>query len=148
MNMKVKFNLNNGFKLIPEGERTLTITKAECTPSGKPNKLRLNIMDSEGGTMQTTYNFDNDKSLYAMGMMCKTLLDLKDGEEFDTDVDTARLVNITFLGNIVHTTSTATDDNGNPLVFANLRKVIERRFPDVQEDTPRNQVANNKYDLD
>ena len=34
MNMK-------GFKLVEEGERVLKITKAECTPSGKPDKLKV-----------------------------------------------------------------------------------------------------------
>ena len=29
-------NLQGGFITVPEGERVLEITKAECKPSGKP----------------------------------------------------------------------------------------------------------------
>ena len=33
--MKIKYNLNAGFKLVQAGERVLEITKAEAKPSGK-----------------------------------------------------------------------------------------------------------------
>ena len=35
--MKIKYNLNAGFKLVQAGERVLEITKAEAKPSGKPS---------------------------------------------------------------------------------------------------------------
>ena len=35
------------FKVVPEGERVLKITKAECTPSGKPNKLKVTLKNKK-----------------------------------------------------------------------------------------------------
>ena len=90
--MKIKMNLKSNFTLVPEGERILTITKAECTPSGKPNKLKVTFQDSEGGFINSQYNFDNDKSLFAMGKLLETALSFEDGDEFDTKTDTGENV--------------------------------------------------------
>ena len=43
--MKITLNLKNNFKLVEEGERVLKITKAEATPSGKPDKLKVTFQD-------------------------------------------------------------------------------------------------------
>ena len=53
--MKITMNLKGNFKLVEEGERVLTITKAECTPSGKPNKMKVTFKDSEGGFINSQY---------------------------------------------------------------------------------------------
>ena len=45
--MVIKMNLQNSFKLVPEGERVLEITKAEVKPSGKPKAMYVTFKDSE-----------------------------------------------------------------------------------------------------
>lgn len=117
--MEIKLNLKRNFKLVNEGERVLEITSAKATPSGAPNKLTLQMKDVEdGATLQSIYNFNNDTSVWAMGMMLNKALDIEDGGSFDTrDVD--KLVGIKLLCEVAHSTS-------NDRQFANVKKVIER----------------------
>ena len=124
--MQIKLNLKGGFKTVKEGERALTITDAKVSPSGAPNKLTLTMVDTEDGArLQNTYNFNNDTSLWAMGMMLSVALGLEDGEEFDTK-DCDKLKDITLLCEVKHS-----EYNGN--TYANVKKVISR-VDDV--DTP------------
>ena len=68
--MQIKLNLKGNYKLVQEGERVLEITSAKVSPSGAPNKLTLQMKDVEdGASLQNTYNFNNDISVWAMGMM-------------------------------------------------------------------------------
>ena len=95
-------NLKGNFKIVPEGERILTITKAEATPSGKPDKLKVTFQDIEGGTIESRYMFDNDVSIYAMSMLISKALGLGDGEEFDTKRDTEKLIGVKVKCEVVH----------------------------------------------
>lgn len=146
--MKVKMNLNGNFKLCPEGERVLKITKAECTPSGKPDKLKVTFQDSEGGFVNSKYDFSNDKSLWAMGMMLSKALGLEDGDEFDTKTDTPKLVGKKLLCEVIHTEGTKPNDDGELPIFANIKKVIALVNDDTGEveESPRNMIANNDDD--
>lgn len=151
--MKIKMNLNGNFKLCPEGERVLTITKAECTPSGKPDKLKVTFQDSEGGFVNSKYDFTNDKSVWAMGMMLSKALELEDGDEFDTKLDTPKLVGKKLLCEIVHTQGTKPNDDGELPTFANIKRVIsliddETGEVEVSEQSARNMIANEEDDLD
>lgn len=147
--MKIKMNLKGNFKLVPEGERILTITKAECTPSGKPNKLKVTFQDSEGGFINSQYNFDNDKSIFAMGKLLETALEFEDGDEFDTKTDTEKLVGKKLLCEIVHTQGTKPNDDGELPIFANLKKTISLITDDGGVvDSPRNAIVNDDDDLD
>ena len=148
--MKIKMNLKSNFTLVPEGERILTITKAECTPSGKPNKLKVTFQDSEGGFINSQYNFDNDKSLFAMGKLLETALSFEDGDEFDTKTDTPKLVGKKLLGEVAHSQGTKPNEDGELPTFANLRKTISLITDDgeVVENnaSPRNIIADDEED--
>lgn len=146
--MKVKMNLSGNFKLCPEGERVLKITKAECTPSGKPDKLKVTFQDSEGGFVNSKYDFTNDKSVWAMGMMLSKALGLEDGDEFDTKTDTPKLVGKKLLCEVIHTEGTKPNDDGELPIFANIKKVIALVNDDTGEveESPRNMIANNSDD--
>lgn len=142
--MKIKMNLKGNFKLVPEGQRILEITKAECKPSGKPNALVVTFQDSEGGIINNRYNFDNQGALFSMGMLVSTALGLQDGDDFDTKLDTPKLVGKKLLCEVVHTEGTKVDENGEVRTFANIKKVNEL----VEEDnlSPRNAIANDDDD--
>lgn len=146
--MKIKMNLNGNFKLCPEGERVLTITKAECKPSGKPDNMKVTFQDSEGGFVNSKYDFTNDKSVWAMGMMLSKALELEDGDEFDTKTDTPKLVGKKLLCEVVHTEGTKPNDDGELPIFANIKKVIALVNDDTGEveESPRNMIANNDDD--
>lgn len=149
--MKIKMNLNGNFKLCPEGERILTITKAECKPSGKPDNMKVTFQDTEGGFVNSKYDFTNDKSLFAMGMLVSKVLEIEDGEEFDTKTDTPRLVGKKVLCEVVHTEGTKPNEDGELPIFANIKKVIslvddETGEVQTSEKSARNMIADDEDD--
>lgn len=149
--MKIKMNMK-GFKLVEEGERVLKITKAECTPSGKPDKLKVTFQDvKDGGTINSQYNFDNSGAVFAMSKLAEVALGLEDGDEFDTKTDTARLVDKELLCEVVHTKGTKPNNDGELPTFANVKKVISLANTSTGEvESPRNAIANqdDEDDLD
>lgn len=148
--MKIKMVTNGNFKLVPEGERRLKITKSECSPSGKPNRWNLTFEDSEGGVIYNRFDFKNDKSLFAMGKFVEEVLGIKDGEEFDTATDPQKCVGIEIYANVVHTEGSQTDDEGKPRIFANIENKTVRLADktEQQEESPRNAITNSISDLD
>lgn len=145
--MKIKMNLKSNFKIVPEGERVLKITKAECKPSGKPNSLVVTFQDTEGGFINNRYNFDNDKSLFAMGKLLEVALSFEDGDEFDTKSDTERLVGKTILCEVVHTQGNKPNENGELPTFANIKKTISL-VEETNNTSPRNAIASQDLDDD
>lgn len=154
--MLLKLNLKNNYQTVPEGERILTITKAECTPSGKPNKLKVTFQDSEGGFVNSNYDFTNDKALFAMSKMLETVLGLGDGDEFETKTDTQKLVGKTIIGEVVHSQGSTPNENGELPTFANLRRVISlvdnstgvvETATEMVEESPRNSITSSLDDL-
>ena len=115
----IKVNLKGGYKLVEEGERVLEITGAKETPSGKPDKISLNMKDVEdGATLVNSYNFNNDTSMWAMGVMLNIALGIEDGEEFDTrDLD--KLVGVRLLCEVAHS-------EYNEKTYANVRRIISK----------------------
>lgn len=147
--MKIKMNLKGNFTLVPEGKRVLTITKAECTPSGKPNKMKVTFKDSEGGFVNNEYKFDNDKSLFAMGKLLEIALEFEDGDEFETKTDPERLIGKKLLCEVVHREGSTPNDDGKLPLFANLTKVISLVSDDgevVSNQSPRNAIATDDED--
>lgn len=146
--MKITLNLKGNFKLVPEGERELTITKAECKPSGKPARMEVTLQDSEGGFINSRYNFDNDKSIFAMGKLLETVLGLEDGDEFDTTKHPKQLIGKKVLCEVIHTKGTKPNDDGELPTFANL---VQRTMKLISEDgevsdSPRNAIADDDED--
>lgn len=149
--MRIKMNLNGNFKLVEEGEQILTITKAIVTPSGKPNCLKVTFQGANGGFVNSKYDFTNDKSVWAMGMMLSKALELEDGDEFDTKTDTPKLIGKKLLCEVVHTEGTKPNEDGELPVFANIKKVIalvDDETGEVQESekSARNMIADDEDD--
>lgn len=141
--MKIKLNLKNNFKLVPEGERVLTITNAEFRPVGKPQELRVTFQDTEGGTIYTTYSRNTDMGKFLMGILISTALGLQDNDFFDTD-DVGQLVGKKLLCEVVHRNGSKPNENGEVPTFANIKRII--KLVDDYADTdlsPRNMIENN-----
>lgn len=126
----IKVNLKGEFKLVPEGERVLEITGTKAIPSGKPNKIQLNMKDVEdGSTLVNSYNFDNDTSVWAMGVMLNIALGLEDGDEFDTrDLD--KLIGVRLLCEVAHS-------EYNDKTYANVKRVISKVDAPVEVAKPK-----------
>lgn len=123
--MKIKYNLNEGFKLVKEGERVLEITKAEAKPSGKPTKIVLGFKDIEdGATLQNNYDLSNNGAIYALGLVCKYTLGLEDEDEIDTATDLPKLVGKKVVCEIVHNEGSQPREDGTLPKFANIAKVV------------------------
>ena len=123
--MKIKYNLNEGFKLVKEGERVLEITKAEAKPSGKPTKIVLGFKDIEDGAMlQNNYDLSNSGAIYALGLVCKYTLGLEDEDEIDTATDLPKLVGKKVVCEIVHNEGSQPREDGTLPKFANIAKVV------------------------
>lgn len=131
----IKINLKGGYKTVQEGERVLEITGAKVTPSGKPEKLVLNMKDVEdGATLINNYNFNNDVSMWAMGVMLNVAIGIEDGGEFDTN-DVEELVGIKLLCEVEHS-----EYNGK--TYANVRKVLSKvDEPSAKVATPTKSIA-------
>lgn len=148
--MKIKYNLNEGFKLVKEGERVLEITKAEAKPSGRPSKIVLGFKDIEdGATLQNNYDLSNNGAIYALGLVCKYTLGLEDEDEIDTATDLPKLVGKKVVCEIVHNEGSQPREDGTLPKFANIAKVVggvEETTGEVR--TPRGSIPTIADDLD
>lgn len=123
--MKIKYNLNEGFKLVKEGSRVLEITKAEAKPSGRPTKIVLGFKDIEdGATLQNNYDLSNSGAIYALGLVCKYTLGLEDEDEIDTATDLPKLVGKKIVCEVVHNEGSQPREDGTLPKFANIAKVV------------------------
>jgi len=147
--MKIKFDLQS-YEPIPEGERVLEITKAECKPSGKPTEMVVTFKDIRTNrTLMNRYNFANAGGLTAMAIMCRIALDLPDADEFDTTTDTPKLVGRKLLCEVVHNAGTQPREDGTLPVFANIKKVISLANDEKtssSDASPRQQIIGSDLD--
>ena len=121
----IKMNLQNSFVLVPEGERVLEITKAECKPSGKPTAMHVTFKDEvSGGFVNNRYDFSVPGAMTAMSIMINYALGLADGDQFDTVKDTPRLVGKKLVCEVTHAEGNKPGKDGKIPVFANIGKVI------------------------
>lgn len=145
--MKIKLNLKNNFKLVPVGERVLTVKNAEFRPTGSPKELRVTFEDSEGGLINTRYDMTNDKSSWIMGIFISTALNLSSDEEWFDIKDIGKLIGKKLLCEVVHRDGTKPNENGEVPVFANINKIIKRVDDYTDTDlSPRNMIADDDFD--
>lgn len=148
---KIKFDLAT-FEPVPEGERTLEITKAECKPSGKPSAMHVSFKDvMTGRVLNNRYDFSNPGGLTAMAILCRIALGLADMDEFDTVTDTPKLAGKIVKCEVVHTEGTQPREDGSLPIFANIKKVIslvnDGGLPNnVENASPRQQIIGNDLD--
>ena len=148
---KIKFDLAS-FEPIPEGERVLEITKAECKPSGKPTEMVVTFKDIlTNRTLNNRYGFTNQGGLTAMAIMCRIALNLADMDEFDTSTDTPKLVGKRLKCEVIHNQGSQPREDGTYATFANIKKVIElvndnqANIPTLNA-SPRQQIIGNDLD--
>jgi len=144
--MKIKMNMTSNFKVVPEGERELTITKAECKPSGKPTRIDITFQDIEGGFVNSRYAFDNDKAMFAFAKLLEVALKFKDGDEFDTKEHTQQLIGKKLICEVIHTQGTQPNENGELPTFANIKKTIS--LIDNTNKSPRNVIVDQNDEED
>ena len=148
---KIKFDLAT-FEPIPEGERVLEITKAECKPSGKPTAMHVTFKDIlTNRTLVNRYDFSNPGGLTAMAIMCRIALELADMDEFDTTTDTPKLVGKRLRCEVIHNEGTQPREDGTLPIFANIKKVISLENNNdlpkgLENASPRQKIIGNDLD--
>ncbi|MEL7609518.1 MAG: hypothetical protein AAGU74_08415 [Bacillota bacterium] len=96
----MKKQLSSEFKLIPEGEQVVRITKVDESEYAKFQKITVHIEDVEGNTARVNFNFVNDdgtandiaEGVYAR--MCRAALDDQTLDEVDTEDLIGRFVTV------------------------------------------------------
>lgn len=114
----MKKQLNDEYRLIPEGETTVKITKVDEKDYAKYQKLTVTVEDETGATSRVNFNFVNDdgtsndvaEGVYAR--MCRTALNDQTLDECNTNDLVGAFVDV----EVVHNTGT----NGG--TFANIKK--------------------------
>ena len=81
-----------------------------------------------------------------MGMLVSTALGLQDGDDFDTKLDTPKLVGKKLVCEVVHNQGTKPNDNGEVPTFANVKKVIS--LATDEETSVRDAIADITDDED
>lgn len=147
--MKILFNLEQ-FTPVDAGERVLAIKEAKCVPSGKPTKIEITFEDIKTKrTLKSSYNFSTEGAMRAFGFLCRTALDIPDMGEFDTIIDTPKLIGVKLVCEVVHTEGTQPREDGTFPIFANISKVLSRYEENIEASTatsPRNSIPTGDLD--
>lgn len=122
--MKVKFNLNKTFKLIPEGEQTLTITEINAVPSGLPKQVKITWTDNTGTNLLETC--DLSTTIWKLSRICEVAFGIKDGEEMELDDIISGLKGKQFKCEIVHTQGKTPREDGTYPMYANIKTILSR----------------------
>ena len=107
-----------GFRLMPEGQNVLKITKAEGTPRTNVTNVEVSFVDAEGITLKNRYDLTIDGG-YAAFYYLATI-----GCEFDADtIDINDMVGRYVTVEIVHNEGSRPLADGRIPVFANIKTV-------------------------
>ncbi|MCG3771817.1 MAG: hypothetical protein JW384_03013 [Nitrosomonadaceae bacterium] len=101
----MKRTLNSDFKLIPEGEQVVKITKVDESDYAKFQKLVVTVEDATGGTARVNFNFVNDDEspnevadgIYAR--MCRAAMNDQTLDECDTKELVGKFVTVEIAHN-------------------------------------------------
>ena len=111
-----------GFRLMPEGEQTLLITKAEGKPRADVQLVEVEFVNAEGITLKNKYDLTTDGGYAAFYYLVLNGLgvDLDEGDEFNIDEMPGNYVKV----EIVHKEGTKPREDGSVAVFANIRQTL------------------------
>lgn len=146
--MKVKFNLNRQYKLIPEGNQILTITDAVAVPSGAPNEFKITYTDKDGTTFIDKCNFTT--TVWKLSRVCEAVFGIKDGEEMEISKIIEGIKGKQLECEIVHTKGTQPRKDGTYPTFVNIKNIMgvvdldESALPKAitQTSNPRDSILN------
>lgn len=120
--MKVKFNLNRQYKLIPEGNQILTITDAVAVPSGAPTEFKITYTDVNGTTFIDKCNFTT--TVWKLSRVCEAVFGIKDGEEMEISEIIKGIKGKQLECEVVHTKGNQPREDGTYPTFVNIKNII------------------------
>lgn len=116
------FNLGNNYKLMEAGEKVVTLTKVEPSPSGNPTDIKITYTDSSNATIQEKINLD--RALWKISRIAEAVLDAKDGEEMAIADLCKELEGKKIKVEVTHNQGTKPRDDGTFATFANVTKIL------------------------
>lgn len=138
----IKFNLSRTFKIVPEGNRKLTISECSASPSGNPTAVKITWTDSEGGTINETINLD--RALWKISRICECALSAKDGEEMSIDDMCKQLKGKTLDCEVVHREGTQPREDGTLPKFANVNRINGLAEVVTEQEIPATMTSSNE----
>lgn len=111
------------FTIVKEGENILKITSAKAVPSGRPVQIEVKFEDKDGGTISSTYDFANSKSMFVFTLLVTKVLGVTE-DTFDTD-RLGELVGKHVKVLIEHTNKPSTKKPGEVVTFANIKRIVD-----------------------
>lgn len=118
----IKFNLNNNYKLMEAGEKVVTLSKVEPSPSGNPTDIKITYTDSSNATIQEKINLD--RALWKISRIAEAVLSIKDGDEMTPTELCKALEGKKIKVEVTHNQGTRPRDDGTFATFANVTKIL------------------------
>lgn len=118
----IKFNLNRTYTLMEEGEKVVTLTKVEPSPSGNPTDVKVTYTDEKGVNLLEKINLD--RALWKISRIAEAVLDAKDGEEMGVAELCKQLEGKKLKVEVTHNKGTQPREDGTFATFANVSKIL------------------------
>ena len=123
---------NTGFKLMPEGENVVTVTKAQLVPSGKPKQVEFEYTSEDNTTLRETVRLNHPVALEILGKRCDIALggSLPEGTEISEAQIPEIFLGKTFVVVVKHTQS-------GDKTYANIKymkSLVETESSDEDDD--------------
>jgi hypothetical protein len=116
-----------GFRLMPEGEQNLKITKVVGLPRANVTNVEVDFVNEDGITLKNKYDLTSDGGYAAFYFLVLNGMgiDLDEGDQFDIDQLDGQFVSV----EIVHKEGTKPREDGTVAVFANIRATLGKGTP-------------------
>lgn len=118
----IKFNLNRNYALMEEGEKVVTLTSVEASPSGNPTDIKVIYTDDKGATIQEKINLD--RALWKISAIAQAILNVQDGEEMTPADLCKQLKGKKLRVEVKHNQGSQPREDGTYPTFANVSKIL------------------------
>jgi len=124
------------FKLVPAGDRTMTVTKVDLLPPKHPIAIKMTFTDCEGaGTIIDNTKLSNSIACQILGGKCDVALGgkLPEGSDIDENDIPDMFMGKTFIVHVKHTASKKDPD----MMYANvsyLKELVDAPVADDEDD--------------
>ena len=137
----IKFNMSNNYKLMEEGEKVVTLTKVDASPSGNPTDIKVTYTDDKGATIQEKINLD--RATWKISAIAGAVLNAKDGEEMEINELCKQLEGKQIKVEVTHREGNQPREDGTFAKFANVTKIlggVEASATPTQTENPRSSI--------
>lgn len=128
---KVNFGKKpEGFRLMPEGEQTLKITKVAGLPRANVTNVDVEFVNADGIKLKNKYDLTTDGGYAAFYYLVQNGCGIDLDGEFDIDTLVGKYV----LVEIVHREGSRPREDGTVAVFANIKATVGVGEPFSEDD--------------